>query len=122
MIQQARLDFKSISYDPCHIKDISLTGMFVYCVIEQQIGEKCIVRYSQTCSNSYFYYRAKAKVVRKTNDGIAIQFVSMPMDSYMLLQTTLLYGSSNPLGIGLELPENCPYEITIDISSDREKK
>lgn len=118
MVQQARLDFEGISYDPCRIKDISLTGMFVYCAIDQSAGAECTVRYSQTCLNSHFYFKAKAQVVRKTDEGVAIEFTSMPMDSYMLLQTTLLYEAIDPLEIGLELPESCPFEITIDISRE----
>ena len=118
LIQQARLDFGGISYEPCRIKDISLTGMFIFGTFNQKEGDECIVRYSQTCTASHFYFKAKAKLVRVADDGIAIEFKSMPFDSYMLLQTTLLYEAVNPLEIGLQLPENCPFEITIAVSKD----
>lgn len=121
-VQQARLDFQDIGYDPCRIKNISLTGMFVYGSFKQQVGEECIIRYSQTCTSSHFYFKATAKVARIMSDGIAIEFTSMPLDSYMLLQTTLLYEAVDPLAIGLELPENCPFEITIEISRKPEEK
>ncbi len=120
IVQQARLDFQDNSYDPCRINDLSLTGMFVLGNIKQQTGDECIIRYSQTCTSSHFYFKAKAKIVRIASDGIAIEFVSMPLDSYMLLQTTLLYESVDPLEIGLQLPEDCPFEITINISREPE--
>jgi len=120
VVQQARLDFQDIGYDPCRIKNLSLTGMFVFGSFKQQVGDECIIRYSQTCSSSHFYFKAIAKVVRIMNDGLAIEFSSMPLDSYMLLQTTLLYEAVDPLAIGLELPENCPFEITIEISKEPE--
>lgn len=118
IIQQARLDFENISYDPCRIKDLSLTGMFICGDFQQQVDDECIIRYCQTCTSSYFYFKARARVVRTTAEGLAIEFVSMPLDSYMLLQTTLLYEAVDPLEIGLQLPEDCPFEITIEASKE----
>jgi hypothetical protein len=97
---------------------MSLTGMFVFGDFNQQPEEECIIRYSQASTSSQFYFKARARVVRITDDGIAIEFVSMPLDSYMLLQTTLLYEAVDPLEIGLQLPDNCPFEITIEKSKD----
>ena len=118
MVQQARLDFQDTSYDPCRIKDINLTGMFVFGTFNQQVGDECVVRYSQTCTSSHFYFKARARVVRAMGGGVALEFKSMPLDSYMLLQTTLLYEAVNPVAIGLDLPEECPFEITTDISRE----
>jgi hypothetical protein len=36
----------------------------------------------------------------------------MSFDSYMFLQVTLLYEAEEPLSIGFELPDNCPFEIS----------
>jgi hypothetical protein len=119
--QQAMLDFGGTVYDPCRIKNISLTGMYIYGAFRQERGDECTIRYSQTCTASHFYFRARARVVRVARDGLAIEFVSMPFDSYMLLQTTLLYESVDPLEISLQLPENCPFEITIEVSRDEHR-
>ena len=121
IIQEARLAFDDVRYDSCRIKDINLTGIFVFGTFNQQTGDECIIRYSQTCSASHFYFKAKARVVRAMNDGVALEFISMPLDSYMLLQTTLLYEAVNPLAIGLELPTDCPFEITDDMSRESEE-
>jgi len=118
IIQQARLDFGEVSYDPCRIKDLSLTGMFVLGGFGQKAGDECTIRYSQTCSSSHFYFKARARVVRITDEGLAIEFVSMPLDSYMLLQTTLIYEAVDPIAIGLQLPDDCPFEITFDLTRE----
>ena len=120
--QEARLDFDNIRYAPCRIKDLSLTGMFVMGPFSQKVGDECTIRFSQIGEASRFYFKASAKVVRTTDEGLAIEFISMPLDSYMLLQTTLLYEAVDPLEIGLQIPENCPFEITIDVSREENEK
>lgn len=40
----------------------------------------------------------------------------MPLDSYMLLQTILRYEAVDPLEIGLQIPDDCPFEITVELA------
>ena len=94
--------------------------MFVFGTFSQQEGNKCLIKYSQTSSTSHFYFKAAARVVRKNEEGIGIIFTSMPPNSYMLLETTLLYESKDPLSIGLQLPDNCPFEIIEELSENPE--
>lgn len=110
--RQMDLDFSGNIFNNCQIKDLSLTGMFVLKSFEQDIGKHCLVNIAQLGTSSILYLQALAKVVRKCDEGIAIEFVSMQFDSYMFLQVTLLYEAEEPLAVGLELPENCPFEIT----------
>ena len=121
MTQQASLEFDGVRYDSCCIKDLSLSGMFVFGDFNQKTGDECIIRYSQESTASHFQFKAKAKVTRIANDGLAIEYVSMPFDSYMLLQTTLLYEAVDPMDICLEIPENCPFEITIESSRETDE-
>ena len=119
--QQASIKFPGMIYEDCTIRDLSLTGMFVVGVFTQKSGDKCIIKFSQTSATSHFYFKAAAKMVRRTNEGIGIEFTSMPMYSYMLLETTLLYESKDPVSIGLQLPENCPFEIIDELSENPEE-
>lgn len=116
ILRQARLEFGGTGYDPCRIRDLSLSGMFVFGRFDQEVGDECTIRYSQTSAASHFHFQAKARVARSGRDGIAIEFISMPFDSYMLLQTTLLYEADDPLAICLQIPEVCPFEITLALS------
>lgn len=111
--QQVRLDFGGVQYHPCRIKDMSLTGMFIFGTFDQNAGDECIIRYSETYSSSHFYFEARGCVARTTDDGLAVEFMSMHLDSYVLLQTILIYESDDPFMVGLELPEDCPYEIIL---------
>lgn len=115
MVQQVRLGFQHTSYGPCRIKDVNLTGMFVFGKFYQRAGDECIVEYSQTRSASHFYFKARAVIVRTIRAGVALEFISMPMDSYVLLQSTLLFEAVDPLTLVQELPADCPFEITNDI-------
>ena len=105
------LNFFGDRFNHCLIKDLSLTGMFILHPIEQNIGEYCLVRLTQTSRYSGLSLHALAKVVRKNKQGIAIEFVSMSLDSYIFLQLSLLCEAEETLTVGLELPDNCPFEI-----------
>ena len=106
------LNFLSGSYDSCQLKDVSLTGMFIKGNFKQNVGEKCLVKVFQKEDSSRLKLLAAANVVRKNDEGTAIKFTFMSFNNYTLLQTTLLYEAEEPLQIGLELPEECPFGIS----------
>ena len=109
--RKLHLDFAGTQYESCQIKDLNLTGMFVIGNFSQEVGEVCFIRLDQAGDSSQLSLEATAKVVRHTDQGIAIEFVSMSFDSYMFLQVTLLYEAGDPIAIGEELPETCPFSI-----------
>lgn len=107
----ARLDFQGVSYFPCKIRDLSLSGMYVFSRFAESAGACCQVLFTQAGPGSVLTIRAMAKVVREDKDGVAIQFTSMMYDSYMFLQIVLLYEAQDPFTISLEYPDNCPFEL-----------
>lgn len=115
IVQEAWLYFKGSNYGPCRIRDINLTGLFVYGPFHQRTGDECILGYSEERTASNCYFKAKARVVRTKIDGIALEFKSMPLDSYILLQSTLLYEAADPLTIVYDLPADCPFIITDEL-------
>lgn len=121
LTQEAGIKFPGNDYEPCFIQDLSLTGMFVLGNFSSHVGEKCLIKYSQKTASSHLYFKAAAKVVWSGDKGIGIIFTSMPLNSYMLLETTLLYESRNPVSVGLQLPESCPFKIIEKLSEDPEK-
>jgi len=110
--RKVRLDFVSESYDYCQVKDLSLTGMFVLGTFQQKVGEHCLVKLLQKGVDSELKLLALANVVWTNDEGVGIEFTSMSFDSYLFLQVTLLYEADEPIAIGLELPEECPFEIS----------
>ena len=109
--RSVNLDFFTHEYNGCQIKDLSLTGMYITGTFPQQIGELCDVILVQQGISSHLELKASARVVRVDNEGIAIEFTSMTLESNMFLQVTLLYEAHDPLAIGLEFPEDFPFEI-----------
>ena len=116
--QQANIYFQGKDYGECQIKDLNLTGMHVLGNFMQKAGDKCIVKYSRSSSTSNLYFTAAAKVVRSNSEGIGIVFTSMPLYSYMLLETTLVYESTDPLDVGHQLPDHFPFEIIDKLSEN----
>ena len=112
--RKVTLYFQANSYGPCRIKDLSLGGMFVFGDFKEEDGALCRVFFKQTGTDSVLTLKATAQVIRAGKEGVAIEFISMAFDSYMFLQTSLLYEAEDPLSIGLELPEDCPFELTED--------
>jgi len=107
------LEFISDSYDSCQIKNLSLTGMFATGAFQKHEGKHCLVNLVQTGIPTDLCLQASAKVIRKSDEGLAIKFTSMPFDSYMLLQAILLSEGEYYLAARHHLSdENCPFEIT----------
>lgn len=116
--QEASIKFPDSDYEECLIRDVNLTGMFVLGTFGRQIGDKCIIKYTHTSATSHFSFKAAAKIVRAARDGIGILFTSMPLYSYMFLETTLLYETKEPLTLGHQLPDTQPFVIIDELSDE----
>lgn len=106
------LEFVSQVYENCQIKDLSLSGMFTFGDFQQETGKYCIVNLVQSGISTELNLQALAKVARTTDEGFALEFTSMPFDSYMFLQVTLLSDTGNPILVKKMLAEPCPFEVT----------
>lgn len=110
--RHVNLEFISDSYDHCPIKNLSLAGMFIMGNFQQQEGTYCLVNLIQKGISTDLSLRASAKVVRKDDEGVAIEFTSMPFESYLILQITLLSENENNVIIEKLLTDECPFEVT----------
>jgi hypothetical protein len=93
-------------------QNISLTGMFITGQFEHPLGTSCSITLAESWSGQVFVMNFNGKVVRHDQEGIAIQFTEMALKPYALLQTVLIYGSSNPLLLGQEFAKGYPFEIS----------
>ncbi|GAB4343046.1 MAG: hypothetical protein Kow0089_18550 [Desulfobulbaceae bacterium] len=110
--RRATLHFQSRTYSPCSVRDLSLGGMYLFGNFVEEEGAYCRLVFMQSGPGTEILIKATARIVRTDKNGAAIKFVSMPFDSYMYLQTTLLYEAEDPLALGMEFPDDCPFEIT----------
>lgn len=111
--QVAQLNFTTGKYE-CIVKNASLSGMLVDGPFALVLDKFCPVYIEVSSRTSNQSFGASARVVRADENGLAVEFTSMPNDSYVSLQTLLLYNAKDPFGIRVEFPDNSPFERRSD--------
>ena len=109
---KANIKFIDDSYDWCHVKDLSLTGMFVKGNFKRHQLEDCHVQLFHKEKSGNNSLHVSARVVWSNEAGVALRFTTMSFENYMLLHTTLINKAEQPAIILHEFPENSPFEIT----------
>ena len=101
--RHVKLNFNHDTYYS-KIENLSLTGMFIIGKFQKYDGKDCHIDLYQAekSIDLNLSLQASAKVVRKNEKGIAIEFISMPHESYMFLKSIL------------PKPNDYPCEITDD--------
>ncbi|HEX9714320.1 MAG TPA: PilZ domain-containing protein, partial [Desulfurivibrionaceae bacterium] len=87
------LDFPDQSHAECETADLSLKGVFVLGVTGHKLGEKCLVSLRLVGSTSDLSLKMKGTVVRVEEDGLALHFYEMDLDSFFHLKNILYYNS-----------------------------
>ncbi|MBA3003810.1 MAG: PilZ domain-containing protein [Desulfurivibrio sp.] len=97
------LDFPDQSHAECKTTDLSLRGVFVLDVTGHTVGENCLVSLRLVGSTSHLSLTMKGTVVRVEEDGLALHFYEMDLDSFFHLKNILYYNSENPDALDEEL-------------------
>lgn len=119
--RHVNLEFVSDKYENCRIKDLSVSGMFVMGDFQKLSNDYCIVNLVQKGVSTGLSLHALAQVARKNDEGVAVEFTSMPFDSYMFLQIALLNESEDPFVVEKILAEDCPFEVTEHLLTSSKK-
>jgi hypothetical protein len=90
------LDFPDRSHAECETADLSLKGVFVLGVTGHATGENCLVSLRLVGSTSHLTLKMKGTVVRVAEDGLALHFYEMDLDSFFHLKNILYYNSEDP--------------------------
>jgi hypothetical protein len=72
-------------------------------VTGHKLGEKCLVSLRLVGSTSDLSLKMKGTVVRVEEDGLALHFYEMDLDSFFHLKNILYYNSENPDVLDKEL-------------------
>ena len=116
--RHAKLSFKTKVYKESSIQNLSLTGMFVQGVFQQNDGDHCVVNLVQKGKYSCLSLEASAQVVRMEENGVAIEFTSMSLESLMLLQMILSCDDGDEsLSREIQSFDNLPFKVHDDYSS-----
>ena len=76
-------------------RDVSMSGIFICCYKELAEGSPCDVILLLGDEADPMRIEAKGKVERAVNNGLAIAFTEIGLDSYEHLQNLVLYNSQN---------------------------
>ncbi len=113
-MRDVRLNFEGKEYKQHTINDLSLGGLYVKGKFDQQAGDTCTIELSKPEADAGVELRACCSVVRVTDDGIALEFISMEQESFLFLQTILLYEADDPMLLGTEFIKNVSFELLED--------
>ena len=106
--RSARLVLDGRLYENSTIRDLSLTGLFLEGSFASTPGDTCTIEIEESGPTSSLVLKIAATVVRVEQDGIALKFEEMKPDSYMFLQTMILYATQDPLAVAQEFLEDFP--------------
>ena len=109
------LGFGESTYGPQEICNLSLGGFCVRGQFQQQVGDVCTVELREAAGKP-FSFQARGKVVWIGSSSMAVEFTAMNHDSFLFLQTALLYQAEDPLLIGTEFGRD---EVSYDLLDEQ---
>jgi len=80
-------------------RNLSLGGLFIEGDINIPVGGDCRLELHETGRRSSLILNFCGTVCRQEKDGVGVHFTSMEDDSFMFLQTMVLYSSDDPIGV-----------------------
>ncbi|MBM9513897.1 PilZ domain-containing protein [Desulfogranum marinum] len=88
-------------------RNLSMGGLFIGdAALADVVEEECQLELREKGEHSSLILKFSAKVVRVEPAGIAVEFTDMEDDSFMFLQTMVLYASDDPIGIAKDFLED----------------
>jgi len=88
------------------VRNLSMGGLFIAGATELPVGQECHLELYEAGNRSCLLITFNATVRRQTEDGIGVTFTNMEDDSFMFLQTMILYSSDDPIGVAEHFLEN----------------
>lgn len=112
----ARLDFGVKEYR-FFVHDVSLSGLYVDIEenFQQTVGDLCIISLKQSCLFVDDAVHAVGSIARISKHGVAVEFLSMKLDSFFFLQAMLFSKAVNPGPLGKEFISSSIFELEKDL-------
>ena len=80
-------------------RNLSLSGLYIEGASDLSVGTECRLELHETGRKSSLIVTFCATIRRKEAGGVGVQFTNMEDDSFMFLQTMVLYSSDDPIGV-----------------------
>ncbi len=94
------------------VRNLSMGGACLQGRNELLPGDFCELELHEDGRHSTRIIKLCGRVIRASSDDVAMQFVHMDLESYMFLQTLVLYNADDPLGIVSEFQDEFPQAST----------
>jgi hypothetical protein len=101
----ADLKFADAGYLKCETENLSVKGVSVLGITGHRIGEQCALSLALSGSTSEMRLEMKGEIVRIEENGVALHFTEIDLDSFHHLKNIVYYNSSDPDSIRTELAE-----------------
>ena len=106
--RKARLILHCRTYEEQPVRNLSLIGMFIAGSFDAKVNDICTVELRESGRHTCLTLSFTAKIVRVEKEGLGLEFEKMQPDSYMFLQTMILYATQDPLSVAEEFLEDFP--------------
>jgi hypothetical protein len=90
------------------VGNLSMGGAYIQGRSSFKAGDTCYLELHDNGRHSCRVVRFCARILRAGDGCLALEFVDMDTDSYMFLQTMILYGADDPLGVVTEFQDDFP--------------
>ena len=110
----ATLHFAGKTYEENETQDLSLKGIFIKGITSHNKGETCDVTLHLSGDTSDVKLRMKGQIVRTEENGIAIHFHEVDIDSFFHLKNILYYNLDNPETLDKEFADQLLLYQAID--------
>ena len=94
-------------------RNLSQGGLFIEGDINIPVGEEFGLELYETGRHSSLILNFSGKIARREEDGAGVEFTSMKEDSFMFLQTMVLYSSDDPVGVAERFLEGFVHDKVI---------
>lgn len=117
--QSSRVPFKATislrfaderHYHRCQTADLSLTGVSVPGVYGHQVGEKCDIELFLSGGSSDLRLEMQGEVIRAGDDGLALHFTAIDLDSFFHLKNIIAYNLGDPDQVEAEFSRSVDHE------------
>ncbi|MGI6393474.1 MAG: PilZ domain-containing protein [bacterium] len=80
----------------CSVRNLSLAGMYLVTDIDIVSGDNIDITVKVASGSTSGEIELSGIVVRKEHDGFALEFLDLPLDSYLFLRNVVVYNSGDP--------------------------
>lgn len=109
--QDAKVSFQNRVFSKLETRNLSLKGIFVKGLTGVTVGESCDVELHLSGATNDLFVKMKGEVIRTDNEGTALRFTEIDIESFFHLRNIVYYNSGDPDKVEDELGNLMPLSV-----------